>query len=104
MSHQPKTSAVDYLRTVALARIVLDNVPNLQSSWVTMGMKIGQLALRFGCNDFGSLMIEENVVSAANTTHRTTVEEMDRLIRDAGFTPARRRQDYTIIAPEEQAA
>jgi cyclic dehypoxanthinyl futalosine synthase len=62
-----------------------------------MGMKIGQTALRFGCNDFGSLMIEENVVSAANTTHRTTTEEIERLIRDAGFTVARRRQDYSII-------
>ena len=99
MSHMPKTDATDYLRTVALARIVLDNVPNLQSSWVTMGMKVGQMALRFGCNDFGSLMIEENVVSAANTTHRTTTHELEHLIRDAGFTPARRRQDYSIIAP-----
>jgi cyclic dehypoxanthinyl futalosine synthase len=98
MSHMPKTDAMDYLRTVSIARIVLDNVPNLQSSWVTMGMKIGQVALRFGCNDFGSLMIEENVVSAANTTHRTSIAEMERLIRDAGFTPARRRQDYSIIA------
>jgi cyclic dehypoxanthinyl futalosine synthase len=98
MSHQPKTDAVTYLRTVALARLALDNVPNLQASWVTMGLKIGQLSLRFGCNDFGSLMIEENVVSAANTTYRTTVEELDRLIRDAGFTPARRRQDYSLIA------
>jgi cyclic dehypoxanthinyl futalosine synthase len=97
MSHMPKTDAVTYLRTVALSRIVLDNVPNLQSSWVTMGMKVGQLALRYGCNDFGSLMIEENVVSAANTTHRTTTDELDGLIRDAGFTPARRRQDYSII-------
>jgi cyclic dehypoxanthinyl futalosine synthase len=97
MRSQPKTDAVDYLRTVAIARIVLDNVPNLQASWVTMGMKIGQLALRFGCNDFGSLMIEENVVSAANTTHHTTTEEMERLIRDAGFIPARRRQDYSVI-------
>ena len=104
MSHMPKTDAVDYLRTVALARIVLDNVPNLQSSWVTMGMKVGQAALKFGCNDFGSLMIEENVVSAANTTHRTSIEEMERLIRDAGFTPARRRQDYSIIAPVTSAA
>ena len=95
MSNQPKTGATEYLRTVAFARVVLDNVPNLQSSWVTMGMKIGQIALRFGCNDFGSLMIEENVVSAANTTHRTSTEEMERLIRDAGFTPARRRQDYS---------
>ena len=104
MSHMPKTDAVDYLRTVAIARIILDNVPNLQSSWVTMGMKVGQTALRFGCNDFGSLMIEENVVSAANTTHRTTIDEMERLIRDAGFTPARRRQDYSIIAPVVAAA
>jgi cyclic dehypoxanthinyl futalosine synthase len=104
MSHMQKTDAVDYLRTVAFARVVLDNVPNIQSSWVTMGMKIGQTALRFGCNDFGSLMIEENVVSAANTTHRTTIEEMERLIRDAGFTPARRRQDYSIIAPAVAAA
>ena len=98
MSQQPKTDAITYLRTVALARLALDNVPNLQASWVTMGLKIGQLSLRFGCNDFGSLMIEENVVSAANTTYRTTVEELDRLIRDAGYTPARRRQDYSLIA------
>ncbi len=97
MSHMPKTDAMTYLRTVALARIVLDNVPNLQSSWVTMGMKVGQMALNFGCNDFGSLMIEENVVSAANTTHRTTVAELEGLIRDAGFTPARRRQDYSLL-------
>src|SRR5687768_15223705 len=101
MSHQPKTGATEYLRTVAFSRVVLDNVPNLQASWVTMGMKVGQIALRFGCNDFGSLMIEENVVSAANTTHRTTTEEMERLIRDAGFVAARRRQDYTILADGE---
>ena len=99
MSHQPKTGATEYLRTVAFARVVLDNVPNLQSSWVTMGMKIGQIALRFGCNDFGSLMMEENVVSAANTTNRTSTDEMERLIRDAGFTPARRKQDYTLLDP-----
>jgi len=104
MSHMQKTDAVDYLRTVSFARVVLDNIPNIQSSWVTMGMKIGQTALRFGCNDFGSLMIEENVVSAANTTHRTSIEEMERLIRDAGFTPARRRQDYSIISPAVAAA
>ena len=104
MQQQPKTNAIDYLRNIAMARIVLDNVPNLQASWVTMGMKIGQIALRFGCNDFGSLMIEENVVSAANTTHRTSIDEMERLIRDAGFTPARRRQDYSIIAPAVAAA
>src|SRR6185437_683836 len=79
MSHMQKTDAVEYLRTVAISRIVLDNVPNLQASWVTMGMKVGQTALRFGCNDFGSLMIEENVVSAANTTHRTTTTEIEYL-------------------------
>ena len=103
-SHMQKTTAEDYLRTVAMSRIVLDNVPNLQASWVTMGMKIGQLALSFGCNDFGSLMIEENVVSAANTTFSTTTDELERLIVDAGFTPARRRQDYSIIPIERHAA
>src|SRR3954466_14419104 len=97
MSHMQKTDAVEYLRTVAISRIVLDNVPNLQASWVTMGMKVGQTALRFGCNDFGSLMIEEKVVSAANTTHRTTTAEIERLITDAGFKVARRRQDYSIL-------
>ena len=97
MSHMPKTDAVDYLRTVAIARIVLDNVPNLQASWVTMGMKVGQIALRFGCNDFGSLMIEENVVVGGehDASHH------DR--RDGAPDPrrrlhvARRRQDYSII-------
>jgi cyclic dehypoxanthinyl futalosine synthase len=98
MADMPKTDAVTYLRTLALARIVLDNVPNLQSSWVTMGMKVGQVALRFGANDFGSIMMEENVVSAAGTTHRTSVAQMEQLIRGAGFTPRRRRQDYSIIA------
>ncbi len=100
MEGTPKTDAVTYLRTIAIARIILGNVPNLQSSWVTMGLKVGQVALRFGCNDFGSLMIEENVVSAAGTTHRATLAEMERHIRDAGFVPARRRQDYSIIADE----
>lgn len=93
----PKTDAVTYLRTLAMARIVLDNVPNLQSSWVTMGHKVGQVALRFGANDYGSLMMEENVVSAAGTTYRTTLAEIERLISDAGYAPRRRRQDYSII-------
>lgn len=97
MADRTKTDAVTYLRTLALARILLPNVPNLQSSWVTMGLKVGQVALRFGANDFGSLMMEENVVSAAGTTHRATIAEMERAIRDAGFTPARRRQDYTLL-------
>ena len=97
LSHLEKTDAVSYLRTLAIARIVLDNVPSLQSSWVTMGHKVGQVALRFGANDYGSLMMEENVVSAAGTTYRTTLAEMDRVIRDAGFIPKRRRQDYSLI-------
>jgi cyclic dehypoxanthinyl futalosine synthase len=103
MEGTPKTDAATHLRTVAAARVILDNIPNLQASWVTMGLKIGQVALRFGCNDFGSLMIEENVVSAAGTTHRATLEEMRRHIRDAGFTPARRRQDYSILEHETAA-
>jgi cyclic dehypoxanthinyl futalosine synthase len=97
MSHYRKTDAVTYLRTLAIARIVLDNIPSLQSSWVTMGHKVGQVALRFGANDYGSLMMEENVVSAAGTTYRTTVPEIERIIRDAGFVPRRRRQDYSVI-------
>jgi len=92
-----KTDAVTYLRTQAIARVVLDNVPNIQASWVTMGFKVGQVALRFGANDFGSLMMEENVVSAAGTTYRTTLGEMQRLIADAGYTPRKRRQDYSLM-------
>ena len=97
MSHYRKTDAVTYLRTLAISRIILGNVPNIQSSWVTMGHKVGQVALRFGANDYGSLMMEENVVSAAGTTHRTTLAEIERLVRDAGFEPRRRRQDYSVI-------
>jgi cyclic dehypoxanthinyl futalosine synthase len=97
MAEQPKTDAVAYLRTLAMGRIICSNVSNLQSSWVTMGLKVGQVALRFGANDFGSLMMEENVVSSAGTTYRATIEEMERCIRDAGFEARRRRQDYSII-------
>ena len=106
MAGTPRTDAVTYLRTLAIARLALDNFDNLQVSWVTMGMKIGQIALRFGANDFGSLMMEESVVSAAGTTFRTTAEEMEYLIRGAGFTPLRRRQDYSPVevAPEEPSS
>jgi cyclic dehypoxanthinyl futalosine synthase len=97
MADQPKTDAVAYLRALAMGRIICDNVPNLQSSWVTMGLKVGQIALRFGANDFGSLMMEENVVSSAGTTHRATIAEMERCIRDAGYDVRRRRQDYSFI-------
>jgi len=103
MSHMAKTDAVEYLRTTAFARVVLENIPNIQASWVTMGLKVGQTALHFGCNDFGSLMLEENVVSAANTTYRTSIEEMERLIREAGFEPRKRRQNYQLIEAEVAA-
>ncbi|HXG45126.1 MAG TPA: cyclic dehypoxanthinyl futalosine synthase [Gemmatimonadales bacterium] len=104
MADYEKTDAVTYLRTLAISRVILDTVPNIQSSWVTMGHKVGQVALRFGANDYGSLMMEENVVSAAGTTYRTTVEQIEYLIRDAGFTPRRRRQDYTVIEEAGAAA
>jgi cyclic dehypoxanthinyl futalosine synthase len=69
-----------------------------------MGLKVGQIALRFGANDFGSLMMEENVVSSAGTTHRASIEEMERSISDAGYQVRRRRQDYSIIEPAPVAA
>ena len=90
-------TSFQYLRTLAVARIVLDNFPNVQASWVTQGSKIGQLSLRFGANDFGSLMIEENVVSAAGAHFRLTEAEMARAIQDAGFTPKRRTMQYEIV-------
>ncbi|HEU4761616.1 MAG TPA: cyclic dehypoxanthinyl futalosine synthase [Gemmatimonadales bacterium] len=104
MSHMEKTDAVTYLRTLAISRIILKGVPNIQSSWVTMGHKVGQVALRFGANDYGSLMMEENVVSAAGTTYRTTRDEIDRIITDAGYTPQQRRQDYSLITETAGAA
>jgi cyclic dehypoxanthinyl futalosine synthase len=87
-------SAHAYLRTNALARLFLDNVPNLQASWVTMGGGVAQAALHMGCNDFGQVMIEENVVSAAGTTFKMDSEEVERHVRDAGFRPARRNMRY----------
>jgi cyclic dehypoxanthinyl futalosine synthase len=91
------TSATAYLRVNALSRLVLDNVPNLQASWVTMGGGIAQASLHMGSNDFGSVMIEENVVSAAGTTFQMDSEEVERHIRDAGFRPARRNMRYDLV-------
>jgi cyclic dehypoxanthinyl futalosine synthase len=88
------TSAQAYLRVNAVSRLVLDNVPNLQASWVTMGGGVAQASLHMGCNDFGSVMIEENVVSAAGTTFAMDSEEVERHIRDAGFQPVRRNMKY----------
>ena len=86
---------------LALARLYLDNIPSLQSSWVTMGPKIGQLALFFGANDMGSVMMEENVVSAAGTTYRLSEREICRLIRDAGWVPAQRDQYYQVLRRQD---
>jgi cyclic dehypoxanthinyl futalosine synthase len=89
--------AHEYLVMLALARLYLDNIPNIQSSWVTMGAKIGQLALLFGANDMGSLMMEENVVSSAGTTFRLDEQTIRRLITDAGWQPQQRDQYYRPI-------
>ena len=93
----PKVLPVEYLKMLALSRLFLDNVPNLQASWVTQGPKVAQVALEFGANDFGSTMIEENVVAAAGVSHRLSIEEIEKLIRDAGFEPRRRLMDYTLL-------
>lgn len=92
-----KTTAVSYLRMLALSRIFLDNIPNIQASWVTQGPKIAQISLYFGANDFGSTMIEENVVAAAGVHFRLSEEEIRRLVRDAGFEPQQRLMDYTPV-------
>jgi cyclic dehypoxanthinyl futalosine synthase len=95
--HLLLADAHEYLVMLALARLYLDNIPNIQSSWVTMGPKIGQLALFFGANDMGSVMMEENVVSAAGTTFRLNEAEIRRLITDAGWQPQQRDQYYRLI-------
>ncbi len=92
-----KTGSHEYLRMQALARIFLDNIPNIQSSWVTQGPAMGQVALKFGANDFGSLMMEENVVSSAGTSFRLSLEEMRRLIREAGYEPRQRNNSYELV-------
>jgi cyclic dehypoxanthinyl futalosine synthase len=90
-------TSFQYLRTLAVSRLVLDNIPSIQASWVTQGPKIGQLSLCFGANDFGSLMIEENVVSAAGAHFRLTEAEIARNIVDAGYVPKRRNMRYDIV-------
>ncbi len=95
--------ADEYLRTLAIARLYFDNIKSLQSSWVTMGPKIGQLAMFFGANDMGSVMMEENVVSAAGTTYKLEEREICRLIRDAGWIPAQRDQYYDVLKRHDGA-
>jgi cyclic dehypoxanthinyl futalosine synthase len=93
----PTVGAHEYLRTQALARIYLDNIPSVQSSWVTQGQEIGQVALKYGANDLGSIMIEENVVSQAGTTFRMSVEDMRRLISELGYEPHQRDNWYRLL-------
>ncbi len=93
----PTVGAHEYLRTQALGRIYLDNFENVQSSWVTQGPDIGQVALKFGANDLGSIMIEENVVSQAGTTFRMSVADMQRLIKDLGYEPRQRDNWYRLV-------
>src|SRR5205085_2544897 len=98
MADHPAAGAFEYLRTQAIARLVLDNIPNIQSSWVTQGQKVGQLALLFGANDMGSLMIEENVVASAGTVHYLTLEQIKTAIRELGYEPRQRNVFYEQIA------
>ena len=92
-----KSTGYEYLRMTAVSRLLLDNVDNMQASWVTQGAKIAQISLKYGNNDFGSLMMEENVVSAAGTKFCMPLEEIHRLIRDAGYKPVRRNTRYKLI-------
>jgi len=97
MSQIPEAGAFEYLKTQAVSRLYLDNIPNIQSSWVTQGEKIGGLALHFGANDMGSLMIEENVVAQAGTVYHLTLQTIRRLIREAGYIPRQRNVFYEYL-------
>jgi len=97
MSHFPPAGSFEYLRVQAIARLYLDNIPNIQSSWVTQGAKIGQVALFYGANDMGSLMIEENVVASAGTVHYLTLEQIRSAIREAGWIPRQRNVFYQLL-------
>src|SRR4051794_4478063 len=105
LAQLPAAGAFDYLRTQAVARLYLDNIANIQSSWVTQGLKIGQLALLFGANDMGSLMIEENVVAEAGTVHYLTLDQIRSAIEELGYTPRQRNVRYELVdAALEQRA
>jgi cyclic dehypoxanthinyl futalosine synthase len=91
------TTGTDYLRVVAISRIMLDNVPNIQASWVTQGLKVAQLALFFGANDMGNVMIEENVIASTGVKNSISQDELIKVIKDAGFIPAQRNTLYEII-------
>ena len=104
LEHIPETYAHEYLKTLAVSRLFMDNIQHLQTSWVTQGKKIGQLALRFGADDMGSIMIEENVVSAAGTHYQMSQDEMEHLILQAGYTPQQRTNLYERIVTREDTA
>jgi len=95
-----KASAHSYLKMLAWSRIVLDNIDNIQASWVTQGPKIAQVSLFYGANDFGSTMIEENVVAAAGVSFRLSEKEIRNIVEGAGFVPQQRTMDYTFVASE----
>ena len=97
MADAPAVGSFEYLRVQAIARLYLDNIPNIQSSWVTQGAKIGQVALFYGANDMGSLMIEENVVASAGTVHYLTLDQIKSAIREAGWEPRQRNVFYDLI-------
>lgn len=103
LAHIPPAGAFEYLKTQAVSRLYLDNIPNIQSSWVTQGEQIGQIALFFGANDMGSLMLEENVVSAAGTAHHLSLETIKRCIREAGYIPRQRNVFYEYIDKSDEA-
>ncbi len=102
MSHIPHASPVEYLRTLAVARLYLDNFANIQSSWVTQGLKIGQLGMLFGANDMGSLMIEENVVAEAGTVHFLTLAQIRDAITELGYVPRQRNVFYELVDREQE--
>lgn len=102
MDHLPPAGSHDYLKMLAVSRLYLDNFDNMQSSWVTQGLKIGQIALTFGANDMGSLMIEENVVAQAGTVHYLTLDQIRGAISELGFQPRQRNVHYDLIDPENE--
>lgn len=102
MADVPKASPFEYLKMQAIARLYLDNFPNVQSSWVTQGLKIGQLGLLFGANDMGSLMIEENVVAEAGTVHYLTLDQIRDAISELGFEPRQRNVFYELVDKQRE--
>jgi cyclic dehypoxanthinyl futalosine synthase len=102
MAQTLPTGSYEYLKMLAVARLYLDNFANMQSSWVTQGLKVGQLALQFGANDMGSLMIEENVVAEAGTVHYLTLDEIRSSISELGYTPRQRNVHYQLLSSEHE--